>query len=73
MRGLIRRLFILSRQSRGFRCLLRYDVLMCFCGLRFFKYEKDMRLIGRPDSPVVKISDCLSDDPSSILGQVVFY
>ena len=45
---------------------------MCFCGLRFVKYEKDMRLIGRPDSPVVKISDCLSDDPSSILGQVVF-
>ena len=29
-------------------------------------------MIGRPDGPAVRISDCLSDGPSSNLGQVAF-
>ena len=31
-----------------------------------------MMLIRRSDGPVVRISDCLSDGPSSNLGQVAF-
>jgi hypothetical protein len=42
-------------------------------GLGFVKYLVTVELLGSPDSLVVIIFGCRPNDPSSILGQDVFY
>ena len=46
--------------------------IMCFLFLGFGKWKVGLEVIGSSDGPVVRISDCLSDGPSSNLGQDAF-